>query len=250
VFKKIKKIDFTNILNVDVLYSPYPTKKNIPDWYKKTQPFYDNKNILTEKTSITIKKCIPVLDAMTMGYIITTYCDLYINYNYVNKNDLTKIEIDTNSTRPKIVHSDESIQGPIEFHEINQLKDHPLSNNKDALKFMNAWSIKTPPGYSCLFINPMHNPSKIFTILEGVVDTDKYNNIINFPFILKDENFSGIIPAGTPIAQVIPFKRDLWKIKINKKEKNILKARQDQKLIKSVFSNSYKKNFWSRKEYN
>ena len=250
MFKKSKKIDFTKILDISDLYNPYPTKKNIPDWYKKTQPFYDDKNILTKQTSKTIKKCIPVLDAMTMGYIITTYCDIYINYNPINKNNLTEIGVDLNYIRPKIIYSNNSVPTAIEFHEINQLKDHPLSNNKDALKFINAWSIKTPPGYSCLFINPMHNPSKIFTILEGVVDTDKYNNMVNFPFILKDKDFSGIIPAGTPIAQIIPFKRNLWEMKINKKEKNILKAKNHHTILNSVFLNAYKKNFWSRKEYN
>jgi hypothetical protein len=31
----------------------------------------------------------------------------------------------------------------------------------------------------------------------------------NIPFFIK-EGFSGVIPKGTPIAQVIPFKRESW----------------------------------------
>lgn len=62
---------------------------------------------------------------------------------------------------------------------------------KNAGKFTNKWLIKTPPGYSCLFIKPMNRLEPRFDIIPGVVDTDTYVNVINFPFILnkKDEQF-------------------------------------------------------------
>jgi hypothetical protein len=31
-----------------------------------------------------------------------------------------------------------------------------------------------------------------------------------FPFMMKN-NFSGVVPAGTPVVQIVPFKRDDWK---------------------------------------
>jgi hypothetical protein len=93
----------------------------------------------------------------------------------------------------------------------------------------------------------MHRKS-VFTILEGVVDTDQYKAPVNFPFVLNDVKWEGIIPAGTPMAQVIPFKRESWEHKIGSD-----KERQEQEKInrklKTLFFNSYKRQFWSRKEY-
>ena len=53
----------------------------------------------------------------------------------------------------------------------------------------------------------MHRES-VFTIMDGIVDTDSYNALVNFPFFLNDWSYEGLIPAGTPMAQVIPFKRE------------------------------------------
>jgi hypothetical protein len=93
----------------------------------------------------------------------------------------------------------------------------------------------------------MHRES-IFTILDGIVDTDTYKSSVNFPFVLNDTKWEGIIPAGTPMAQVIPFKRESWEHKIGSNEERIEQDRIDRKL-KTLFFNSYKRQFWSRKEY-
>jgi len=98
-----------------------------------------------------------------------------------------------------------------------------------------------------LFVQPFHRES-VFTILPGIVDTDKYSPPINFPFVLNDINFTGLIPAGTPIAQVIPFKRDSWNLKFGK-EKDILKITSDHTLLRSKFFDGYKTLFRQTKEY-
>ena len=73
---------------------------------------------------------------------------------------------------------------------------------------MNPWSIKTPKGWSVQFKNPANNWSNNIHILEGVVDTDEYFTPINFPFVWTgSEEGEWIIPKGTPLVQVTPFKR-------------------------------------------
>jgi hypothetical protein len=93
----------------------------------------------------------------------------------------------------------------------------------------------------------MHKES-VFTIIEGIVDTDQYKAPVNFPFVLNDIKWEGIIPAGTQMAQVIPFKRESWKHKIGSNEERIEQNLVAAKL-KTLFFNSYKRQFWSRKEY-
>jgi hypothetical protein len=93
----------------------------------------------------------------------------------------------------------------------------------------------------------MHRKS-FFTVLPGIVDTDSYTGIINFPFVLNNLFWEGIIPAGTPIVQAIPFKRDRFKMKMGS-EKERKQSIYDTIYLKSLWRNRYKTLFWTRKEY-
>jgi hypothetical protein len=84
--------------------------------------------------------------------------------------------------------------------------------------------------------------------LPGVVDTDEYIAPVNFPFVLNDINFEGLIPAGTPMAQVIPFKRDSWKMVFGDEEKTIDQSKVAN-LIKTKFFDAYKNSYRKTKEY-
>jgi hypothetical protein len=65
--------------------------------------------------------------------------------------------------------------------------------------------------------------------------------------VLFKNNFSGIIPAGTPIAQIIPFKREDW---IIKEDKSLyFDADTIGKKARNVMSGFYKNNFWNKKNY-
>ena len=79
------------------------------------------------------------------------------------------------------------------------------------IKFNNFWTIESPPGYSLLITHPINRYDLPFTTLTGLIDTDLYkDNFINFPARWRDLSFRGVLPKGTPIAQCIPVKRELW----------------------------------------
>jgi hypothetical protein len=113
-------------------------------------------------------------------------------------------------------------------------------------KWTNHWKITTPKGYSCLFIHPLNSPQLPFHSFSGIVDTDKHPLIINFPFVFK-KDFEGVIPAGTPIIQIIPFKRDSWDLKVID-DKEFVPYEKTYEVFNPPFS-WYKKYFWSKKEY-
>jgi hypothetical protein len=226
-----QKIVFTEVAGLG-FFPPKPAIKSIPDWYIKT-PEYTNgeRKILKKGTPHTIKKCIPVFDAMTAGYILYTEVEVSVTHE---------------NGAPYFMWP---LGEPIGFHPIIQAPLHPNKTEFPYPKWNNNYSIKTPKGYSSLFVPPMHNPNKFFTILPGIVDTDTYTAPVNFPFVMNDLSWTGIIPAGTPIAQVIPFKRESWKIKEGL-TKDIEEQNFITKKLNSFFLNSYKKQFWNRKEYN
>lgn len=228
------KIIFTKTFqNVSDVYAPKPSSDFLPDWYKKTSSYMDEKKDVTHNSkggqNGTIKKCIPVFDALTAGYTIPTYTDLYI-----------KKGIDGNV----LYHTSNDIN--IESHPIIQAPYHPFMNQQPYPKFINPWGIKTPPGYSCLFIPPVHGGNKYFKIAEGIVDTDTYDATVNFPFVLNDINFEGLIPAGTPMVQVIPIKRDSWKAEFSD---NLDSINERRNILFSRFFDVYKNTFWHKKEY-
>jgi hypothetical protein len=236
-----KNIIFTDTQSDSILkeYFPAPASKYIPTWYKDTSSYHSEgrhsgikEKVEIKETAATIKKCMPVYDAMTAGYYIFTTSDISVS------------ERDGN---PYFIWGNGL---GIDFHSTVQARLHPSAQNAGVSlpKFLNRWGIETPKGYSSLFINPMHNPSDIFTVFEGIVDTDKYTHNIHFPFALKDPQWTGTIPAGTPIVQVIPFKRDSWKMSFGGK-KELEKQEHVFLTVTSHFFEAYKKFFRAEKEF-
>ena len=226
----VNNITFTNTFSIPEIEHPRPASEFIPEWYKNMQSYIGNKKIPVEGgTTATVKKCIPVFDAITAGYIITLPADVYVN----------------------IKDGEQYFQwanyGLVTFHPVEQAPKHPAQKPYAYPKWMNPWSIKTPKGYSTLFVQPMHRES-VFTILPGIVDTDQYSPPVNFPMVINDPNFEGLIPKGTPIAQVIPFKRDGWKMNIGSTAEFTEQNNITQKL-NTKFFDKYKSMFWTRKEY-
>ena len=87
-----------------------------------------------------------------------------------------------------------------------------------------------------------------FTIMPGIVDTDTFDHPVNFPFQMNEKGFEGVIKAGTPMVQVIPFKRDEWEMQIGSQEELIQQVKVTNKL-RSVFFDSYKRQYRQVKEY-
>ena len=222
-------IIFTNIVDVDI-DKPEPASNFIPSWYKNMESYVGGeKKPFNTYTGATIKKCIPVFDAITAGYIITSPADVWVHI----KNDKQYFEW--------------AALNLISYHPIEQAPEHPDKKPYSYPKWMNPWAIKTPKGYSTLFTQPFHRES-VFTILPGIVDTDSYTAPINLPFVINDPLFEGLIPKGTPIAQVIPFKRENWKMQIGSKKE----FKEQNKVLQQLqvkFFNRYKEMFWTRKEY-
>jgi len=227
-------IDFVALSDIDETYMPVPSSKVIPNWYKNMQPYVSE---LKHPTTMTVKKCIPVFDAITSGYTILLHADLNVRF------------VEEDGERKQITEWSNLVKDPIiSSHDFVQFSEYPgVPRGVDALKYISPFGIITPPGYSCLFTQPMHQDYSPVKIFEGIVDTDKEHKVF-FPFIYKDPHFQGIIPAGTPIVQVIPFKRESWKARLNdeKSLKTIIK--QANKIGSSMF-NQYKNTWWSRKEY-
>ena len=227
------QIVFTNTGGVPEEYSPKPATASVPDWYKNLPSYMGGEKKPTGEgsTTGTIKRCMPVFDAIVGGYVLYTNVDVWVS----QKDGMPWYEWPSFE--------------PISWHPVEQAPNHPNRNGHQATypKWINPWAIQTPPGYSTLFVQPMHRES-VFTILPGVVDTDQYNAPVNFPFVLNNIKFEGLIPAGTPMAQVIPFKRESWEMSLGTQE-DFDKQNKTTIRLRTRFFDSYKSQFRQPKEY-
>lgn len=208
---------------------PYPSKKNIPEWFKKVEPH--------GPAVQNIKGCLPVRDSITAGYILPLVQDMYIRYGCDDNGEKMTGE---NSFAITFSHNqnvslDEErgwLNLSTEEHPARQVGgDGSFYTKKQQMgsicKLLNPWIIKTPPGYSCLFVPPLHREFDKFSILPGIVDTDTFHRTVNFPFVMNKNYLHSkfVVEKGTPVVQIIPFKRDDWNMDIKKIDKKDLKSK-------------------------
>jgi hypothetical protein len=235
--RKSKVIRYGSDAELSIVEPIKSAKLFVPEWYKKMATYIDDSKlrIRPEKyggSNTTIKQCVPFLDSLTCGYIVELFQDVEV----CNVNGEVSITwgVDPaalDSRDPKMV------QGfPV-----------PEGHNPTNFVWNNQVSLQTPHGYSCLITHPFNRFDLPFTTLTGVVDTD--TNPMNkgkLPFYLK-KDFEGIIPRGTPIYQILPFKRENWKSKKDEEMHSLAAALTDK--ARSVGQGFYKKTGWSRKVY-
>lgn len=99
-----------------------------------------------------------------------------------------------------------------------------------------------------MVIEPQHQEPGPLECASGIVDTDTFSLPFNMFFKLRDPKFEGMIPAGTPFLQIIPFKRESWKSQFGG-EKERKRFLSDSHKFNRVFFDRYKRFWWIKKEY-
>ena len=208
---------------------PVTAKSEIPQWYKDGEVEYID---AVGKLNPGIKKCIPILDSLTAGYLLKTSVNIYIKKRHNGKTAID-YDIDMNTLSPVGVRPD----------ELGSTIPRPAGHLKEQLIWTALWSWKTPKGYSLLLTHPLNRWDLPFTTMSGIVDSDKYHGPGNVPFFLK-EGFEGLIPKGTPYAQIIPIKRANWTAVFDPALVGLAKNTGIDGL-----TGGYKKFFWKKKTY-
>jgi hypothetical protein len=226
---------------------PIPATLNIPEWFKKLNHSISDR---------TVKGCMPFLDALTAGYILKMPQDLAIKHNVDGENGEKVIaQLSAAAMEPLYAH----LKGcnlninNLESHPPQQLGEcpyHEQNKNMAYHKILNPWTIKTPPGYSCLFLPIMHNGDDRFFPLAGIVDTDAFPHEINFPIVINGYKYpvlDTVIKKGTPYVQVVPFKREKWKMTFSKRTTEQLFTSKMNYALKLI--HNYKTRFWNKKSW-
>jgi hypothetical protein len=239
----MNKISFYPFSDKTVNFAPEPTpaSRAVPDWYKK-QPGTINEEAFIPQgvSSSTIKRCMPIFDVMTAGYLISFPCDIYIDATNPEKLSWSLPQ------SMKIFGGD-----MLATHAFDQYSQYPIDYSKyhkQLFRIMPFWAVKTPKGYSSLFLPPLHQDSVPFMPIGGLIDTDEFISDGHLSMLIE-KDFKGVIKQGTPFIQVIPFKREPWEMEIiEPQESNKILQKQRLK-VRSTFVNGYRNKMRSKKEW-
>jgi hypothetical protein len=176
--------------DLGVIPEPVPARNELPDWYRRL-PGVDRDAVSATNDGVTVKRCLPFLDAMVTGWIIPLAATVRLEVHEDGKVVDAGWEFD----RPMV-----SNHGPF------QVAGNPYEP-RPPMKFHNYWTVRTAPGWSCLFVPPLNRPNPVVEVLSGIVDTDRFTNEVNFPFVAVGGDGVHVLEQGTPLVQVIPFRR-------------------------------------------
>lgn len=173
-----------------VIAPPVPARATVPDWFRRL-PGTDPARLSATDNALTVKRCMPFLDAMTAGWIIPLAATVRLEISNGGRDVTAGWEFD---------------RAMVSNHGAHQVAGHPRLP-RPPMKFHNYWTIRTAPGWSVLIVPALNRPNPVVEILSGVVDTDGYTAPINFPFVAIGDDGVHTIAQGTPLVQVIPFRR-------------------------------------------
>jgi hypothetical protein len=227
----VKFIKFASNKAYKNVGEPVPMKRVLPEWYKKAESTYPDKD---GNDMPGLKTCMPYTDMMMAGYALVIPVDIS-----VSKKDNGELSIEWDRESPAGHFISERPK------ELGATMPRPYGFAPNHLVFSGRWGWKTPKGWSTIVTHPFNRVDLPFHTISAFMDSDEFHGAGNIPFFIR-EDFEGIIKAGTPFAQVIPVKRAVWKMVndpsiIDQVEKHVNIVRND--------STPYKKVMWHRKKY-
>jgi hypothetical protein len=221
--------DFPN--KETMMAEPVPAKKLVPDWYKEGEFYWvDEKG----QNNPGLKTCKPFIDVMIAGYFILVPFDIH-----VTEDDEGKVKLNWD--------------GPPEWGNFVGVRPDalgatipiPAGHRKDHMVWSTRWGWKTPRGWSTIVTHPLNRQDLPFKTMSAIVDSDKFYANGNIPFHIRAD-FRGIIPAGTPYVQIIPFKRASW---TSFADYGLEKMAKLKSINVRIDKYKYKNVEWVKKEY-
>lgn len=203
--------------DLGVIAEPTAAKAMMPEWFKRL-PAVDKDHLTPSNNGLTIKRCMPFLDALTTGWIIPVAATVRLE---IKDNGRT---VDAGWEIDKVMVSN---------HGMHQVAGNPR-DPRPPCKLHNYWTIKTPPGWSCLFVPPLNRPNGVIEIVSGIVDTDTYRSLINFPFFATAPDGIYTLERGSPMVQVVPFRRDSTHITGQVRAESKVEAEERARILRST----------------
>lgn len=181
---------------------PEPIGKTIPDWYRQADRYAKDPTTgdYLEMPELggkipTWKACPAVYDVMGSGYTYKTPCD--IEFFEDSAGNIQARVLDPG--HPNFL---------VDREPLNQFVV-PRGYHAKHFAWWADWAVELTEGYSALYVHPINRFELPFITTSGIVDNDKDHLPGAMPFFFR-KGITGILPSGTPYAQILPFIRENW----------------------------------------
>ena len=239
--------------NDNDMYRPEPVKNNKPQWFldkdkyskdangKYYTDLFRNRetgNLEVQKIP-SWKSCPAMLDIFSSGYYLFTPTDITFKENL------------------EIEYDDKWKSGGVGWKFCNPRgieteMPYPEGYSASTFAWVPNWYMEVDKDYTVLLTHPININDLPFKTMSGFIDAS--NTLMgsgNISFYIK-ENWTGIIPAGTPYAQVIPFKNEPWSSEIVNYTNEQIQENAKNKFEKYLIGpgiTRYKQDDWLKKHY-
>lgn len=242
--KTIRFVSNRPWVNEDSDSRPVPIAKTLPDWYRKADRF-----VIDPKTGKPVEKpdnggkipswkaCPAVFDVMGSGYAYRTPCDIEF-FEDAQGNIQARVLDD----RHRDILMDRM---PLSHFP------HPQGYHRKHFAWWADWAVELPDGYSALYTHPLNRFELPFLTVSGIVDNDKVHLPGTMPFFFL-RGVTGVVPAGTPYAQIFPFRREHWESEFDLSlthEEMSAKNRENSARYRKPNGGIYQKEVWERRRY-
>ena len=239
-----------NHFDMSLCPPPVPAKELLPQWWRDGESFLNKetgKLDIPDKSLRTggMKTCMPFLDSITSGYMLTTWADIEV---YENKNHTIKWKYVRKAEDGSWVDLEWDPDMVHERHgDIGYTMPRPQGYAFNHMAWSSKWGWRTPRGWSMIVTHPYNQFQLPFITLSGFMESDRFVANGNIPFFFK-EGWTGIIEKGTPYAQLIPVKRQSWIAYVDKLANDKM-GNYLAKMVRSVPYGYYRTNLWTQKKY-
>lgn len=229
----MKIISFSSNKRRNSIGQPVPIKRTLPQWYKDAESTYLSP--YSKKQEPGLKKCMPYVDIMMSGYALVFPTDVHVS---LDENGNTRFDYDVTEAGEFLAERPANMGATM---------PRPYGFAPNHLVFTGLWGWKTPRGYSTLVTHPFNRTDLPFHTISAFMDSDEFGAAGNIPFFIR-EGWEGTIKAGTVFAQILPVKRDIWKMVDN--NQGLSDKLEVHAQVVRHEETSYKRTMWHRKEYN
>lgn len=242
--RKIRFVANRPWLNEESASKPGPIIKTLPEWYRKADRFAMNAE--TGKPwelpngggkIPTWKACPAVFDVMGSGYTYKTPCDIEFFEDAAGNIQARVLD----AQHPNFLLDREPLHQFV----------YPQGYHEKHFAWWADWAVELPEGYSALYTHPLNRFELPFWTTSGIVDNDKDKLPGTMPFFLL-KGVTGILPAGTPYAQIIPFKREHWESEVDVSptlEEMEAKNKENSAKFRKPDGGVYQQEVWERRRY-
>ena len=250
-FKKNGKVVFWT--DNQFLLSQYPiisSNKILPEWFKELTPKFNHSGIRGD--ALTVKRSPGIMRYLNYGYVVRTWTDIIITTDMKHGNVHFEYTENEHNTGRKNVFSYLGLNKPVSLmadHTFGIPSALPNAYFKNVLKWSLGWHAWMPNGYDLWFAPMQYHFNPHFTPTTGILDT-RITEQLNVQIFWHPQEEKVLIPAGTPLVQLIPVKRDELDFTIEADETRLHEYRLKEKFARYWLKFTDKLNFMNYKYFN